>query len=210
MLTILNLSFEAMHIAIVGIFILLEVVFIKKRKKAEWIFPLVILTITLAFCIHMSIATSSRNAPNLVTYPLDEHSSQAKVTILVSAKSEEVLAVGQITAGDVLHREYINLDIHDNKVVGTKKALPYKKGVENQLRDMKVRFTGTSLKCQEIEDIYHEMYIQMSETKFSFLYFIFNLIRYMLPVMILPLMYLISRYRRKKKNTLKKIKLEDL
>lgn len=210
MLTILNLSFEAMHIAIVGIFILLEVVFIKKRKKAEWIFPLVILTITLTFCIHMSIATSSRNAPNLVTYPLDEHSSQAKVTILVSAKSEEVLAVGQITAGDVLHREYINLDIHDNKVVGTKKALPYKKGVENQLRDMKVRFTGTSLKCQEIEDIYHEMYIQMSETKFSFLYFIFNLIRYMLPVMILPLMYLISRYRRKKKNTLKKIKLEDL
>lgn len=211
MLNIWNISFEAGRIGIIGIFILLEAIFIKKRKKAEWIFPVIILIITMVFCIRMSILTSSKATPNLGTFPLNGGSPQAEITVLVSAQpGREVIAVGQIFVGDVLHREYINVDIRDDKVVGTEKALPYKDELEDWLKDIDGSFTGTSLKYSELQYLNDEMNMQMRETKFEFFAFKFNLVRYLLPVMILPLMYLISRYRRKKKNLLNQTKLEDL
>ncbi len=211
MLNIWNISFEAGHIGIIGIFILLEAIFIIKRKKAEWIFPVIILIITMAFCIRMSFLTTSKNAPNLGTFPLNEGSPRAEITVLVSAQPRrEVIAVGQIFVGDALHREYINVDIRKDKVVGTEKALPYKAELEDWLEDKDGSYSGTSLKYLELRDLHDEMNMRMSETKFAFFALKFNLVRYLLPVLILPLMYLISRFRRKKKNSLNQTKLEDL
>lgn len=192
--------------ALAAIAVLVELHFIRKRKKGEWIFPVVVTALAIAMIIPNAKMTSTQGGGR-GSYCIGDNDHPAEVSMVLDA-DHKMAAVGYLMVGEGENAQYLPLEFKEGKLIGKEEAMEYKQEIEGAMKSLLKGFTGKSLPADQLEEAADKA--QVIEKHFSWTALFMMCILYAPAPILLWAVYLISRIRRHRRNRLEKLKLQDL
>lgn len=190
--------------------ILAERAFIKNRSKWEKVFPVIV---TL-FCSWLVLSTAwgayvSRGDIDTYVTISDEEDVLGSVKLLCDRESKHITVIGQMVMGFDEDADYIELQFKNGMLTGSEEAMPYKTEIEKALDPYRKGFTGQSVTYGDFEKKREEQ-SDIRDRKFSMENLLYGLKCYIYAPVAVWATYFVSRWRRKRRNQVEKMKLEDL
>ncbi len=203
---LLNIESVIIYIGIIGLFGVLELFFIKERKYAEKIFPVFLLIVAIVLTVNLK--TESYNAMKRVDVIHDQKIIGEQLVLLDNDNRLE--ALGKFITNEDDYSKYIDVKIIDGDLTINEKVSKYRDAIIKSMKAHKIKydsFTGKSLSYNELEKMSmceneNESFLNKSRILLGVLI--------SLPGLLTSGMYIYFYFRRKRKNMLKRIKLEDL
>lgn len=204
---ILSLGILLPYIALFAILLIVERQCIKKRKKWEWVIPVLVTVLCIGMAVSGSkIRSCSSGITDVLVWDDSVHIGEVR---LAADRDNNLKAIGKLVVGDnEKELDYINLEYRDGELVGSEKALKYKKPIDKAIGFVTKGYTGKSVSYDELEKAREE--IRKPVESFSWKLFRKNLLMMFIVPVIFWLMPLLSAWMRKRRNQLNKSKLEDL
>lgn len=192
-------------VGIAAILVLAEVHFVKRRKKAEWICPLIAAVLALVLIISNAKVTSHSSGGVGMAYLDGEEEMEIQY---VMDGDGRIAGISYLMKGEGENREYLPLTFEDGKLTGGREAMQYRDTVERDLGSKIKGFTGASLPADELNDKQDDFIV---ETKtFSWQMAAFQCLGFLPGPVLMWIIYLASRLRRSRRNRMEKLKLQDL
>lgn len=188
--------------------LLMELSFIKNRKKGEVLLPFIILCIT-AVCCWGWIKEAKADICQLKTIAVDVSGEEQCVQHICVDSEKQIVALGQLVLTDKGQASFENFEIRQGKITGrgSRYAEALIGSFERQHIDIG-DFSGKSKSYDELLKISRsentDMDLQISPL------LIFNMLMTAIPAISLLTLLGVSRWKRKRKNSLMKTKLEDI
>lgn len=195
------------YLAVFVILFILERQFIKKRKKWEWLIPVLVTVLCLSFAVKGSnISSSSSGITDVLVWDEGTYIGEAQ---LAADRDNNLKAIGRLVIGEnEKDLDYLDLEYKNGELIGSEEALKYKKSINKAIGFATKNYTGKSVSYDELEQARKE--ISKPVVKFSWKLFSKNLMILSFVPIIFWGMLLSSRWKRKRKNQLDKTRLEDL
>lgn len=195
-------------ISIPVISILAERSFIRNRSKWEKIFPVAATLVCALLVLSTAWGTTvSRGDIDINVTIGDEENPLGSVGLLHDKKTRQITTIGQMICGEGENAEYVDLQFENGILTGSEDALRYKTEIEGALKPFRKGFTGQSVTFGEYEK---EREAQSRKRIFRADGLLHGLRCYVYAPVAVWAMYLVSRWRRRRRNQVEKMKLEDL
>lgn len=192
-------------VGIAAVLVLAEVHFVKRRKKAEWICPLVVTVLALVLIISNAKITSTSSGGVGTGYFDTEEELEIHY---VTDRDGKIAGIGYLMKGEGENREYLPLTFAEGELTGGRAAVEYKDAIERQMGSRLEGFTGDSLPADKLDDILEETRVEINT--FSWQMLAFQCLGFLPGPVLMWIIYLGSRLRRSRRNRMEKVKLQDL
>lgn len=196
------------YFSIVTVLILAERYLIRRRSRGEWILPIVALIAAIILSM-ITFKTHYSQYSGLMDEQIFSGEKEVGRLYLVADEKRNLIAVGQFITNEGEKSRFIDLSFDRNgKLIETSEPTRYGKDIEKELGYYKGKPAGKSLSWEELVPIGEKAeYRKDSINKETFLY---GGIIYGIPVLILFILFFVSWWKRKRRLSYDKTRLEDL
>lgn len=205
---ILFTGLAVFYLSAVVLLIFLEKYLIRRRSKGEILLPTAALVVAV-FLSAQTFTVHSGRSSGLETAQIVQGDREVGHISFVYDGDRDIKAVGQFVTAEGGGSEFIDLTFdRSGKIVKTSRPIDCKEEIEEQFTYYKNKPEGTSLSYEELIPIGKKAEYRRESIDLST--FIYGGIWYGIPVLILFSMYFFHRFRRKKRGSYDKTRLQDL
>lgn len=205
----MTIFFLFLYIGIITILVTLELIFIKHRKKGEWICPIVVIIFSLIFS-YFSIKSSMYSNVNIVKLDVIDDSQQSGTQYALIDYDRKVVAIGQFIVNDGNQIDIYNLNVDNGHILDAPDE--YVKKISIVIKQQKINikdYTGSSVTYEQLLK-YQNLNENICFTYTHIKLMLINLLLINMPAFLLISIFAYTRIYRHKKNMLMRVKLKDL
>lgn len=206
----LGISSVVFYFSIWAILIIIETILIKKKKnKAKWILPTIVLIISIFIAVPTSQITYGRGSMDTIQLYDKNYDEFGRIYVVIDFNRNPI-AFSHLIIEDGENSKYINFSINNGDITESKGVIKYKANIEKAIKEHNYskKIDGNSVTYGKLLDIEKGVKNKIKKfTKDSIAPFIFQ--AFTLPFILFSICT-ITTIQNKRKRRLEETKIQDL